>query len=192
MVRPNITSMICPPTTSTTRWKRPRRTIPSTCRSMRRGSCAGRASSRSRDRGRISAGASVPISATASAMTRSFRRSTRRTGLACSIATFSAPRWRNVVGGCADCRNRCPRPHFIGMSRLLADRPTASASSRMAGRRAGLWRPHVATISKRFPTIRRCRFSYCSKRCSSRGGGPSPWAARLDHRVGSDFRRARR
>ncbi len=190
---PNTSSTIWPPMISTRPWKRPPRTIPSTCRSMRHGSCAGRASLKSTDRGRISAGASARISATGLATTRFSRRSTltNRVGLLYRdlLGAALAGMW-SVDALIAEIAVR--RPHFIGMSRLLADRPYPRRPARASG-----WlrsRPMASSLpktSKHCPTIRRCRFSSCSRRCSSRSEGLCLGPLGSIIVVGSDFRRSR-
>ena len=99
---------------------------------------------------------------------------------------------RNVVGGCADCGNRGPAAalhrHVAAAGRPRLPRQPAP---RMAGFRAGLWRPHaddIETLSNDPPLPFFILFEAMQQ---PRGEGPAPWTARIDHRVGSDFRRAR-
>jgi hypothetical protein len=138
----NITSMICRPTTSTTRSKRPRRTIPSTCRSIRPGSCAGRASSRSTGSRPNFSRRIGPYLSDGLGNDQIFPAidETERVGLLYRdlFGAAMAGMW-SVDALIAEIAVR--RPHFIGMSRLLADRAYRVSQLReWLASAPGLWR----------------------------------------------------
>ncbi len=99
---------------------------------------------------------------------------------------------RTLVGECAGGRDR--RQAAASHRRFAAagrSRPSASTSIReWLASETGLWRAHCRRHRDASPTIRRCPSSSCSRRCGNRRRGPVPGNARLDHRRGSDLRRA--
>ena len=101
---------------------------------------------------------------------------------------------RHVVGGRADCRDRRPGDRSSSrMSRLLADRAyRVEPASRLAGRRTGVWRADGRRHRNPFERSAAALLHPVRSDAATAGRGPAPWAARLDHRIGSDFRRARR
>ena len=84
------------------------------------------------------------------------------------------------------------RPQLVNMSRLLADRCyRVEPAPRVAGFRANL-RP--TDCRRRRDACQRSAaavFHLVRGDAAAAGRGPVPWAAGLDHRVGSDLRRAR-
>ena len=84
------------------------------------------------------------------------------------------------------------RPHFINMSRLLADRAWRVSQLRewlaSAPAYGGLTADDIETLSNDPPLPFFILFEAMQQ---PRGERSAPWAARIDHCVGSDFRRAR-
>ena len=186
--------MISPPTISTRPWKRPRQTIPSTCRSMRHGSCDGRASSRSRDQGRISAGASGRISAMGWATTRYFPAfdQTKRVGLLYRdlLGAALAGMW-SVDALIAEIGDPPAASHcrFAAAGRSCLPRRPAPRMAASGTAYGGLTAEDIETLANDPPLPFFILFEAMQQ---PQAEGLQPRAARLDHRIGSDIRRARR
>ena len=87
--------------------------------------------------------ASAPISAMDWATIRFFLPSTNQSRRPAVSRPVRRRDRRNVVGGCVDCGNRTP-PAALHQHVAAAVRPRLArqSNSRLAGFRAGLWRPH--------------------------------------------------
>ena len=143
-------------------------------------------------RGRISAGASAPILSDGLGNDQIFPAfdETNRVGLLYRdlLGAAIAGLW-SVDALIAEIAVR--RPHFISMSRLLADRLGGSARFANGWLRAGLWRTHSRRHRNPCQRSTAAVLHLVRGDAAAAGGGPVPWAARLDHSVGSDLRRAR-